>query len=249
MSTKLISKVNRCLKYIQFSLLPGTCILCQKPSKRDEDLCQACEVLLPGIPAPCESCALPLALNAYDGQLCGNCVVNPPPCKYIVAAFAYAEPLRQLIGSFKYHGKLAYGRALSQQLLKRLLVFYEQREMPGLLIPMPLHPERLHHRGFNQAVEIGQFLSHQLGIPLERHLCIRHRNTPRQEGLNVKARARNLHNAFSWQGNNAALPDTVAIIDDVVTTMASTHALASLLRQNNIKEVHVWSLARACKKR
>lgn len=248
MSTRLISKVNQWLKYIQFSLLPGTCILCHKASNRNYDLCMPCADLLPRISDPCESCGLPLPNTAYDGHLCGTCIVKPPPYKHIVSAFDYAEPVDQLIGAFKYHGKLAYGRALTEQLLLTIEDFYANRQRPEILIPMPLHNKRLRQRGFNQAIEIGAYLSPRLKIPLTRQLCIRHRNTPRQEGLNVKARKQNLKQAFSFNKNQTYSVGAAAIIDDVVTTTASTHELTLLLRRNKIKEIHIWSLARACRK-
>tara|TARA_R110000824_G_scaffold336_9_gene2313 strand:- start:109382 stop:109918 length:537 start_codon:yes stop_codon:yes gene_type:complete len=174
--------------------------------------------------------------------------VHSPPFKHIVSAFEYAEPVDRLLGAFKYHGKLAYGRVLAHQLLLSIEDFYTDRKTPELLIPMPLHDKRLRQRGFNQAIEIGTYLSHRLNLPLARQLCIRHRNTPRQEGLNVKARQQNLRQAFSITKSQADLAASVAIIDDVVTTTASTRELAMLLKRNKVEEVHIWCLARACRK-
>ena len=188
MSTKLISKVNYWLNFVQYCLLPGTCIQCNKISDRFYDLCRSCESLLPRIKDPCESCGLPLPAINYDGHLCGTCILKPPPFKHIVAAFDYAHPTDRLIGAFKYQEKLSFGRVLSYQLLQVVLSFYEKRKLPKLIIPMPLHPKRLQQRGYNQSLEISRYLSRQLKIPQNYQLCYRNRNTPQQEGLNALER-------------------------------------------------------------
>ncbi len=248
MSTRFISKVNIWLNNIQFCLLPGTCINCNKASERDYDLCTVCESLLPRIKDPCESCGLPLPANNYDSHLCGSCIIRPPPYKHIISAFNYANPIDQLIGVFKYQGKLVYGKVLSHQLLQLLLSIYDKRTFPELLIPMPLHTSRLQQRGFNQSMEISRYLSCHLKIPQNVDICYRNRNTTQQEGLNASARKKNLRGAFSIRQNFQSLPKSVAIIDDVVTTTASSQELALLLLRHGIKEIHIWSLARACKK-
>lgn len=248
MSTKLISKVNYWLNYIQYSLLPGTCIQCNKASDRFYDLCRSCESLLPKIKDPCESCGLPLPKINYDGHLCGTCILKPPPFKHIVVAFDYSQPIDRLISAFKYQEKLAFGKVLSYQLMQAVLSFYEERALPKLIIPMPLHPKRLQQRGFNQSLEISRHLSRHLNIPQNYKLCYRNRNTPQQEGLNALARKKNLRKAFSIHQHYKSLPCCVAIIDDVVTTTTSTRELSNLLLANGVKDIHVWSLARACKK-
>jgi ComF family protein len=248
MSTSFISKVNLWLKNIQYCVLPGTCINCHKASERNYDLCASCENLLPRIKDPCISCGLPLPANNYDGFLCGNCIISPPPYKHIISAFNYAEPIDHLIGAFKYQGKLAYGKVLSKQLLQLVMSVYSSRTLPELLIPMPLHTSRLQHRGFNQSIEISRYLSRHLNIPQNINLCFRNRFTLQQEGLTASARKKNLRGAFSIRQNFQSLPKSFAIIDDVVTTTASTQELAFLLLSHGVKDIHIWSLARACRK-
>lgn len=248
MSTKLISKVNRWLNFVHYSLLPGTCISCNKASERHYDLCRDCELGLPKLKDPCETCGLPLPANNYDGHTCGTCLIKPPGFKHVISAFDYAQPIDRLIRAFKYQHKLAFGKVLSDQLLQRVVSFYSNKELPELMIPMPLHTKRLHQRGYNQAVEISRYLSRHLQIPYNPRVCYRRKNTAPQEGLNVKARKKNIRRAFSIQKPNPQLPYSVAIIDDVVTTTASVRELTHLLKSQGVINVHIWSLARACKR-
>ena len=248
MSTKAISKVNYWLKNIQYALLPGSCIQCNQATDRHYDLCLDCEQRLPRIKDPCLVCGLPLPANNFDGHICGSCILTPPPFKHVLAALDYADPIDKLISRFKYQGRLAFGKVLSHQLLKQVRSFYDKQSLPELLIPMPLHPSRLQQRGFNQSVEISRYLSRELGLEHNYKLCFRERNTSQQEGLNAVARRKNLRRAFALLDNNSVLPKSVAIIDDVVTTTASVRELSLLLLKYGVEDIHVWSLARACKK-
>ena len=115
-------------------------------------------------------------------------------------------------------------------------------ETIDLLVPVPLHPHRLKQRGFNQALELARPLSHQLGIPLAESSCLRIRNTEPQQGLKVKARKRNLKNAFI--GLSHVRGQHVAIIDDVVTTGTTTNSVARALLNAGAKACDVWCFAR-----
>lgn len=247
MSTSFISKVNIWLKNVQYCLLPGTCIVCNRDSGRCLDLCRKCEISLPRIERPCECCGLPLAPGTGSPH-CGSCILHPPPFRYIVSAFDYAEPVDGLITAFKYGGKLAHGRVLAEYLHRKIMTFYRDGPLPELLVPMPLHHARLRQRGFNQAVEIAALLSHRFDIPLTRTRCYRQRNTAKQEGLNLQQRKSNLRGAFSLKAGSEPLPSRVAIVDDVVTSTASTRELSGTLRRAGVQEVHIWSLARVCRK-
>ncbi len=134
MSSRLITKVNYWLNNIQFSLLPGTCIHCHRDSHRHHDLCLDCEIALPVINDPCQSCGLPLPANNYDGHSCGSCIIDPPPFEHLISAFEYSAPVNDLITAFKYRGKLAFGRVLTQLLLQSIRHFYTEQPLPELLI-------------------------------------------------------------------------------------------------------------------
>lgn len=118
--------------------------------------------------------------------------------------------------------------------------------MPEVLIPVPLHPLRLRARGFNQALELARVLSREVNIPLCSALVVRHRNTRPQSHLTGSERIKNLKQAFTL-----ACPETrvrwrhAAIIDDVVTTMATCNALAEMMKEEGVKRVDVWAIARA----
>jgi ComF family protein len=165
-----------------------------------------------------------------------------------VAAFAYAAPVSSLISRFKYEAGLQHGRVLGTLLLEQLQAAYADTPLPQVLVPVPLHPSRLRERGFNQALVLARQLGKALAIPVKAELLRRVRQTPAQQGLVAKARKRNLRGAFCLH-EDAVLSryESVALIDDVVTTMSTVHELARLLvrASEGRLRVHVWCLARA----
>jgi ComF family protein len=248
MSTRLINKVSSWAKNAQFWLMPGVCIACQCPSARTVDLCARCRSSFVALEKPCTGCALPLPDGDFTGTLCGACQDGDRLVYRTVAAFAYQPPLAGLIGQFKYKEKLQHGRVLTDLLLDEVRARYRPGELPQLLVPVPLHPARLRERGFNQALLIAQHLSKDLHIPVAHDVAKRVVNTSAQQGLNARERKQNLRGAFALKATAQLCQCTsVALIDDVVTTMSTAREIARLIHVKGHPElaVHVWSLARA----
>lgn len=247
MSTRFWDSVYQWLEFVQFRLLPPTCVLCQRPGQPQLDLCDGCQHLLPVLSQPCAACALPLPPGA-DTALCGQCRQGRSLVQMTVAACRYDEPASALITRFKYQRHLAAGRALTTLLLDQIRDHYRDRNLPELLLPVPLHPQRLRERGYNQSLLMARDLGRALHIPLDEHLLLRQHMTPPQQGLSARARRRNLRNAFvlkpAWQNR---CYQRVALIDDVVTTMSTANEIARILRRDSQQplEIHLWCLARA----
>ncbi|MEN9879447.1 MAG: hypothetical protein RIQ55_93 [Pseudomonadota bacterium] len=113
---------------------------------------------------------------------------------------------------------------------------------PDLIVPMPLHPNRLRTRGFNQAAEIARHLAKELGIPCAFDALIRVHDTPPQAGLPRDERWRNLVGAFACPSPLTA--NRVLLVDDVLTTGASLSACAEVLRSAGVSRVDVAVVAR-----
>lgn len=174
--------------------------------------------------------------------MCGRCLRREPPFAAAWVPLRYAHPLDLLEARFKFHADLAAGRVLSALMIEHAAVDVPAR--PELLIPVPLHAARLRERGYNQALELARPLARAFAIPLRADLLLRTRATPPQTGLDAKTRRRNLRGAFAVAAA-AALPGHVALIDDVMTTGATLHECARVLRRSGVARVDVWALARA----
>ena len=193
------------------------------------------------LPPTCPRCALPGAPWAAPGQLCPDCQRQPPPYEAVYAAFSYDPPVDELIRELKFHGALAPGRILGLLLAQRRRA--SAQPLPDVVIPLPLHRDRLISRGYNQAGVIAAVAARQLQRPLRPRQLQRVRNTAPQSGLAAAARHHNLQGAFS--ARPLAAPLAVALVDDVLTT-GSTAAAASLaLKAAGATRVEIWVAARA----
>lgn len=250
MSTKLLIKVISWLKNVQFFLLPGICIACRKPTGRQVDICPACLATLPTPLRPCQGCGLPLPVSELAGQHCGLCLAGLRAVCFSVMRFGWQSPASGLISQFKYQSKLHYGQVLTHLLVEHIRQTYQQRPLPDLLVPIPLHVRKLRARGFNQSQLIAQQLSRELGILCAPTLLQRIRHTPPQQGLRAAQRRLNLRGAFAVTSAIGELQGemlTIALVDDVVTTMTTANTVAKLLRKHlpASAQIHLWALARA----
>ena len=247
MSTNPPVKLIRWLNFVQFCLLPGICVVCQRPSCLHRDLCQRCEAVLPRVCGPCPGCALPLPPGRPANTLCGKCTMRRPVWT-TVAPFCWQAEIIPLVSGFKYRQNLAAGRVLGQVLETVLRDVYRDSPLPELLLPVPLHTSRLQERGYNQALLLARQLGATFDIPVNPQVLQRVRSTPPQQGLNAIQRRQNLRGAFAV-ADASALNDIsrIALIDDVITTMTTLRMLALELGRASAAplEIHAWALARA----
>ncbi|WP_288841961.1 ComF family protein [uncultured Deefgea sp.] len=221
---------DKFLNYIS----PTQCLLCAASSQ--DAVCLACFASLVR-PQPAQSCPC-CARQSTQGLLCGACSKTPPEFDATIAAFLYADPIASLIQAAKFAGRWSLLAPLGDALATALV----HTERPDLIIPLPLHPERLKERGFNQALEIARPIAKHLQLPLDiGHLC-RNKNTEHQARLSANARWRNMRNAFVCHTPMHGL--RVALIDDVMTSGASMHAAAKALKTAGASEVFAWVVAR-----
>lgn len=224
---------------IQLSLSPAFCVLCGHSAGPDL-LCDICRDTLPVADNRCQRCAVHIPLQT--SSLCGHCISTPPPQDAAFSAYRYQAPIRALMHNLKYRHQLYLSNWLADRFCENLLASQHTLQI-DCLIPVPLHPHRQRLRGFNQATELARRISHNLNLKLETGSLKRGRATLKQTGLNLAERKKNLHSAF--QLVNKDLPERCALIDDVVTTGATSHELTRLLKQHGVQHVEIWSIARA----
>nr|WP_058513979.1 ComF family protein [Legionella santicrucis] len=188
----------------------------------------------------CRHCAYPLPDTHF--LVCGHCIKKPPSFDRAIINYTFEEPLRSLLHQFKYHDGLYLTSFLSHLIFKSLS---SQADMPQCLLPVPMHPQRIKRRGFNQAAVLARSLAKKLQLPCDLFSCQKILNTQPQAGLDEKQRRKNLRSAFITQ----QLPyQHVAIIDDLLTTGNTANELACTLKKSGVKQVDVWCCARAIEK-
>jgi ComF family protein len=81
-------------------------------------------------------------------------------------------------------------------------------------------------------------------LPLNTRAIVRTAATPSQTRLSRDERARNVRNAFASGKRPDVRGTRVVLVDDVMTTGATTNACARVLRKAGAEEVCVWTVAR-----
>ncbi|MFK3973186.1 ComF family protein [Pseudomonas sp. NPDC087358] len=222
-----------------------TCLLCDEQTGSISSICAACESDLPWLIDQCDHCALPLPLS---GMTCAQCIRQPPAFSQVIVPWLYDFPIDALVTRFKHQAKWPLGRLLGEMLGQTLQHrFDEGLERPDLLLPVPLARKRLRQRGYNQAAMLAHWLGDALRLPVDERLIKRIKETPAQQGLDAKARKRNLRDAFALPTPARVFGQHIALIDDVLTTGATAHALARLLIQAGARQVDVYCLARTAR--
>lgn len=234
--------VNMWLEFIQSLVYPPACTLCGSTREllRNMDLCRACAEDLPWISHSCRRCSLPLPATSAGVDLCGSCQKRPPPFDRCLAPLRYTPPVSSLISALKYGHQLRHSRLLGHLLADEITA--TRAPLPEIILPVPLHAQRMRERGFNQATEIARSVSHHLGIALDRRRLRRMRPTESQTGLDRQGRQKNLRKAFEVRNDLNARH--VAVLDDVVTTGSTASEITRVLKKAGVAEVSIWAVAR-----
>lgn len=233
-------KVYNWLRSIHF------CLLCGERSDDPWPICTPCERELPWLTANCRVCALPLGSTA--GMLCGECLRRQPAFSRVEAPWRYAFPIDSVITRFKHQAHWPLGRLLGELLARHLKHAYQDGlPRPERLLPVPLGRKRQRERGFNQATLLARWLSKPLSLPVEESWLLRAQETVAQQNLDARARRTNLRRAFVLAPGADVAGRHLAVVDDVLTTGATSEALARLLLSAGARRVDVYCLARTPK--
>lgn len=137
------------------------------------------------------------------------------------------------IHRFKYGGDITIGRLLAS-LWAEYLKEKEWIKEIDLIIPIPLHRNKLYERGFNQSEVLGNVLSKRLGVPIVTNLVKRKVNNPPQ--ITAENRWENVRDVFALKRKPDLENKHILIIDDVITTSATSNYFVKTLREiKNLK--------------
>lgn len=155
--------------------------------------------------------------------------------------FSYADPrVKRLLAAWKYRGNQRAGAVL--------LGYFKEccttLKLPAarVLIPIPTQRSHNNRRGFAPPVMLARALEETCALPMMDPLRFR-RRTQRQAGLPLTKRTENMHNAFVVRATRSPLPQSVILIDDVLTTGATLRAAVHALQQCGVQNIRAITLA------
>ncbi|OGK45701.1 hypothetical protein A2956_01855 [Candidatus Roizmanbacteria bacterium RIFCSPLOWO2_01_FULL_37_57] len=206
----------------------------------------------------CISCAM--KLRVVEGDVCPYCEkgslygLTHPKCKRtyrldgLRSVYYYDTILHKIIKEIKYRcvrGGIKEIMSLFPQEKMSTLRFYYQNMIETNMLPVPLHRNKLKLRGFNQSLEIANFFSNTMHIPMDTKLIYRKKDTfPQAQLKNRRERFQNVRGAFKINIQNKTIPRKIIIIDDVWTSGSTTKEIGRVLKRSGVEKVFVLTIAR-----
>ncbi len=213
-------------------------------------------------PKNCPACGRPLRL--FGANICGRCSQNLPETHFFEAPnnpiekifygrlpisagaaawyFHKNSALQALLFQLKYKSNKDVGLFIGKQ-MGALLAASERFSSIDALVPVPLHPQALSKRGFNQAALICEGIGQVWHKPVLTGAIARTKHTSTQTKQTRAERWDNMENAFTVKDPTSINGKHLLIIDDVITTGATIEACGKTLL--TIKDVRVSVAAAA----
>lgn len=220
-------------------LLPPACSVCDDVLPAPGAFCEDCahEILeLPSV--HCRKCAEP---GRFLRELCERCTIEGAPWNKAWAPFEHDGSIARAVHRYKYEDRSDLSRPLGMLLLEHSREQLDQ--MPGVIVPLPLHDARFRSRKFDQAAQLASVLCTYSGRTLELEWLTRIKDTRRQVGLSEDARAANVRGAF--RASREVANEDIVLLDDVLTSGATAREACRVLRQSGARRIFVLTLARA----
>jgi len=225
---------------------PPVCALCQERRVGPEDgyVCSTCRLGVRPITGPCcRRCGVPFAGEIVGSHTCAACRASAFSWDEAHAAVVAEGVVLECIHRLKYQREPWFATFLSGLLTEAAVPRLAEHRWDGV-VPVPLHPVKQREREFNQAERLARPLAKALGSPLRTDVVRRREPTLSQASLNRDERIRNVRSAFE-PVHGGAIRGAWIVVDDVLTTGATTDAVATVLKGLGAERVVVWAVARA----
>jgi len=196
-------------------------------------------------------------LNDHEQDICTDCRNNLPvtnfhfhkdnnvskvfyarvKVEYGTALFRFEKKglVQQLIHNLKYKGQESIGVFLGDWLGGELKTVKEYSEI-DMVIPVPLHKNKLKKRGYNQVATFAEHIASALNVKYVDNVLLKVTNTDSQVLKSRFARWTSNEELFTLQNKNAIANKHILLVDDLITTGATMEACINVLNQaENIK--------------
>jgi ComF family protein len=223
---------------------PNLCIVCRNVLTYDKWLCGPCAETLRVNNARRDAC--PLCGQNRSLRLCACASVWKNPYEAVYSIFDFDETVQGIVHEIKYRGQ----KRLAMDMGKAYVNLVPPSFFEGMdtVVSVPLHFFRMMKRGYNQAEHLARGFVKGSAVPLQhlQHVLVRKRPTKTQTRLSRRARRQNVKGAFvvSPGKRNCIENKNIILVDDIVTTGATTGECASALIAAGCGKVRVLSLAR-----
>lgn len=217
-------------------LFPRCCVVCGRPlAKGEECLCTMCNINLPRTDYHLRKD------NPVEKMFWGKI-----PLEHATSFFFYRKgsDFRQILHQLKYGGQKGIGAIMGRYMAAELLEsgFFEGVDV---ILPVPLHKKKQQIRGYNQSEWIARGIAAVTGISIDTESVVRQKNTDTQTRKSFFERWENVEGIFQLHHAESLTGKHILIVDDVLTTGATTVECASCLTEIEGIRISILTLAMA----
>ncbi len=231
---------------------PPHCLVCTNHHTAHPSgagVCPPCQArIVFNRPPFCRKCSRHLGISVTN--ICKECRTKDPFFDFAWSACLYEDPLKELIHRFKYGQKTQLRHLFAEVMISFIKEYDLDTGQFDAIVPVPLSSTRTRERGYNQAQLLARELAEKFSIPLapEGNQLRRIRHTRPQTFLDEKQRWTNIKGAFTIGKLNTFKRKNILLIDDLLTTGATTSEAARALKDAGAGTVGVLTLAITCER-
>ena len=226
--------MKRMLDDMVWLIFPELCAACSRPLfKGEECICTFCRYKLPRTHFHL------FGENPVAKQFWGKIPVAAATSYF---HFSKGEKVQRLIHQLKYKGRKDVGVFIGKTMGLELKTWMRESE---LIIPVPLHEQRLHTRGYNQSQCFAEGLSVGSGVDMNTQSLIRKVATQTQTSRHRYDRYLNMEEVFDIKEPELIYKKNIMLVDDVITTGSTLIACAEELLKAGAGQIRIASIAAA----
>lgn len=198
------------------------CTLCGKETYDDKCICEECENSI-------KFCEYSFYIEKQKNKF--KC--------YSVSY--YSGVMMELILNLKYKSNFTAGEIISEYMIN----FIKRKNINcDYITYVPMSKNRLKIRGYNQSEYLSKMISKSIDVPVIK--CLRKiKETKDQIGLTGEERWKNINKSFQFIEKYNIENKKILVIDDVITTGATSFSCALELKNHGAKEINILTVAKS----
>lgn len=227
------------LKNIYALWFPQSCVICKKSltSYANYSLCHSCEQTLYPISEPsCKKCGRPLISEL---ELCMECRTKNHEFNRLVPIFDYRGQIYSVLIAYKGNGLKSLVNFFARCIYDKLCAL-AWNAYP--VVPVPPRKGKLKTQGWDQVALLTTVLERKYKVWIIRALY-RKKASIEQKKLNCINRSAAIRGQFSVANKIKNLPETIVLLDDVVTTGATLNECTRVLQAHGCIQIYALAIA------
>ncbi len=223
--------IKNALTYLSDLVFPHVCLACEKDHAMHHHLF-------------CIHCAYEITplnhwyddANDFTSKFYGRVDLRHGAALY---KYTPGSKFQNVIHRLKYQGNSDIGIYLGKEAGEQIIKYWTPIDV---IIPVPLHPEKLWARGYNQAERIAQGIREIIEKPILQNALIKTSNTVSQTQYHRSQRLQNVEGLFVSDRAVQIMNKHVLLVDDVLTTGATLEACAQAILQRHPVKISMLTL-------